>query len=175
VGVSLCSAWSLHCFVKQLMNHCRATFDMLWSKSCVFQNKAKIMCQRGFPSTMSIILEETSVTATNCQLSRVQLQNFTKFWFVCIYRIYSFANRCVFSRGWWSRAAYIFQASLAVLQVFNCEIGFQDLEKVLNLVKMHIKYWKMYGNSKCSHLFIQILFCAAHDCFADVVCILFHE
>jgi len=25
-------------------------------------------------------------------------------------------------------------------KVLNCEIGFQDLEKVLNLAKMHIKY-----------------------------------
>jgi len=27
-------------------------------------------------------------------------------------------------------------------KVLNCEIGFQDLEKVLNLAKIYIKYWK---------------------------------
>ena len=32
--------------------------------------------------------------------------------------------------------------SHAVLKVLNCDIGFQDLEKVLNLTKMYMKYWK---------------------------------
>jgi len=30
--------------------------------------------------------------------------------------------------------------SHAVLKVLNCEIGFQDLENVLNLAKMYLKY-----------------------------------
>ena len=30
----------------------------------------------------------------------------------------------------------------SIEKVLNCEIGFQDLEKVLNLAKMYIKYWK---------------------------------
>jgi len=34
------------------------------------------------------------------------------------------------------------QDSHAVLKVLNREIGFQDLEKVLNFAKMYIKYWK---------------------------------
>jgi len=42
------------------------------------------------------------------------------------------------------------QGSHTVLKVLNCEIGFQDLEKVLNLTKMYIKYWRKYGNSKNS-------------------------
>jgi len=50
------------------------------------------------------------------------------------------------------------------LKVLNFEIGFQDLEKVLNLAKMYIKY----GNSKFNHLFIQILFFIVDDSFADV-------
>jgi len=33
----------LHCFVKKLLKHFRDTFNKLWSKSCVFQNEAKIM------------------------------------------------------------------------------------------------------------------------------------
>jgi len=40
------------------------------------------------------------------------------------------------------------QGSHAVLKVLNCEIGFQDLEKVLNLAKMFIyiieKVWKFW-------------------------------
>jgi len=32
------------------------------------------------------------------------------------------------------------QGSHAVLKVLNCEIGFEDLEKVLNLAKMYVKY-----------------------------------
>jgi len=28
------------------------------------------------------------------------------------------------------------------MKVLNCEISFQDLEKVINLAKMYIKYWK---------------------------------
>jgi len=36
----------------------------------------------------------------------------------------------------------------------NCEIGFQDLEKVLNLAKTHIKVLKKYRNSNFSRLFI---------------------
>jgi len=42
----------------------------------------------------------------------------------------------------------------------NYEIGFQDLEKVLNLAKMY-RVLKKYGNSKFSRLFIQILFVTA--------------
>jgi len=34
----------------------------------------------------------------------------------------------------------ISQGSHAVLKVLNCEIGFQDLEKILNSAKMYIKY-----------------------------------
>jgi len=34
------------------------------------------------------------------------------------------------------------QGSHVVLKVLNCEIGFQDLEKVLDSAKMYIKYWK---------------------------------
>jgi len=30
----------------------------------------------------------------------------------------------------------------SIEKVLNCEIGFQDLEKVLNLAKMCVKYWK---------------------------------
>jgi len=30
-----------------------------------------------------------------------------------------------------------------ILKVLNCEIGFQGLEKVLNLAKMYIKYEKL--------------------------------
>jgi len=29
-----------------------------------------------------------------------------------------------------------------VLKVLNFKIGFQDLEKVLNLAKMYFRYWK---------------------------------
>jgi len=49
------------------------------------------------------------------------------------------------------------QGSYAVLKVLNCEIGFQDLEKLLILAKMYMKYW----NSKFSHVLVQILFFAA--------------
>ena len=34
------------------------------------------------------------------------------------------------------------QGSHAVLKVLNFKIGFQDLEKVLNLAKMYVRYWK---------------------------------
>jgi len=30
----------------------------------------------------------------------------------------------------------------SIEKVLNCEIGLQDLEKVLNLSKMYMKYWK---------------------------------
>jgi len=51
--------------------------------------------------------------------------------------------------------------------VLKYEIGFQDLEKVLNLAKMHIyKVWKKYKNPKFNHLFIEILFFAVNDSFA---------
>ena len=58
-----------------------------------------------------------------------------------------------------------------VLKVLNCEIGFQDIEKVLNLTKMQIKY----GNCKFSHLFIQILFFPDGGSFAHIFRIVFHE
>jgi len=56
-------------------------------------------------------------------------------------------------------------------KVLNYEVSFQDLEKVLYLAKMYIKY----GNSKFTHLSIQILFFTADDSFANLVCIVFHE
>ena len=37
---------------------------------------------------------------------------------------------------------YNIQGSHAVLKVLNFKIGFQDLEKVLNLAKMSLRYWK---------------------------------
>ena len=46
-----------------------------------------------------------------------------------------------------------------VLKVLNCEIDFQDFEKVLTLAKMYIKYEK----SIFSHLFVQILFFTADN------------
>jgi len=55
-----------------------------------------------------------------------------------------------------------------VEKVLNCEIGFQDLEKVLNLGKMYVKYWKSMEISKFSRLVIQILCFAVDDSFTNV-------
>jgi len=49
--------------------------------------------------------------------------------------------------------------------VLNCEVGFQDLEKVLNLAKMYIPYWKsieILNSAIC-------LFFIADDSSADVL------
>jgi len=58
--------------------------------------------------------------------------------------------------------------------VLNCEIAFQDLEKVLDLALMY-KVLNKYKNSTLSQLFIQILIFAVDDSFADVFCIVSHE
>jgi len=34
----------------------------------------------------------------------------------------------------------VVQGSHAVLKVLNCEIGFENLENVLNFAKKHVKY-----------------------------------
>jgi len=62
----------------------------------------------------------------------------------------------------------------SIEKVLNCEIGFEDLEKVLNLAKVYIKNWKSVEIPKFSHLFIQILFFAADDSFVNLVCKVFY-
>jgi len=50
------------------------------------------------------------------------------------------------------------QGSHAVLKVLNCEIGFPDLEKVLNWAKMFIKYgksMKLPNSAICSFKFVR--------------------
>jgi len=60
-------------------------------------------------------------------------------------------------------------------RVLNCEISFQDLENSIGLCQSIHKVLKKYGNSKFSHLFIQILFFTADDSFADIFCFVLHE
>jgi len=47
---------------------------------------------------------------------------------------------CVHGKDYSELQEYIDQGSDTVLKALNCEISFQDLEKVLNLAKMHIQY-----------------------------------
>jgi len=42
----------------------------------------------------------------------------------------------------------------SIIKVLNCEIGFQDLEKLFNLARNVRKILKKYGNSKINHLFV---------------------
>jgi len=46
----------------------------------------------------------------------------------------------------------------SIEKVLHCEISFPDLEKVLNLAKMYIKYRKSMEIPKFNRLLIQILF-----------------
>jgi len=54
-----------------------------------------------------------------------------------IFQIYSDRKRWLIAQG-----------SHAVLKVLNFKIGFQDFEKVLNLAKLSLRYWKKSWNSK---------------------------
>jgi len=52
-------------------------------------------------------------------------------------------------------------------KIRNCEINFQDLEKVFEFGQNVQKVFKKYENSKFSYVFIQLLFFAT-DSFANV-------
>jgi len=57
----------------------------------------------------------------------------------------------------------------------NCEIGFQDLENVLNFAKMYIKYGKSVEILISPVCLFNLFFCTADDSSADVFCILFNK
>jgi len=67
------------------------------------------------------------------------------------------------------------KGSHTVLKVLNCEIGFEDLENVLNIAKTYIKYWKSMEIPNSPICFIQILLFTVDGSFAEVFCILLHE
>jgi len=53
---------------------------------------------------------------------------------------------CVLREGGWKNIRTECPCSIESMQkVLKCETGFQDLEKVLNLAKMYMKYWKSMG------------------------------
>jgi len=54
-------------------------------------------------------------------------------------------------------------------KVLNSEMTFQDFEKVLSVAKMYMKYC----NSNFSQFFLQILFFATNDSFANVFALCF--
>jgi len=56
----------------------------------------------------------------------------------------------------------------------NCEIGFQDLETMLNLAKMYVNIEKV-RKFQIQPFVIQILFFTTDDSFADAFFIMFHE
>jgi len=56
----------------------------------------------------------------------------------------------------------------SIEKVLNCEIGFRDLEKALNLSKMYVKYRQNMEIPNSAICFIQISFFTADDYFANV-------
>ena len=73
----------------------------------------------------------------------------------------------------WSRFVWCLVSSgfpRGIESIRNCEMGFQDLEKVLNLAKMYVKYWKgMEIPNSAICLLIQILFFTPDDSLANVL------
>jgi len=67
------------------------------------------------------------------------------------------------------------QGSDEVFKVLNCEIGFQDLEKVLNLAKMYIKYWKSMEIPNSTGCLFKFCSLVANDSFPNVFCNVFRE
>jgi len=62
-----------------------------------------------------------------------------------------------------------------VEKVLNCEIGFQDLGKVLNLAKVYIKYWRSMEiphSAMCLFKFCSLPLMTVLQMF---FCIVFHE